>query len=406
MAQEASAFLNPDPDLGLDFDLSGYVETRHCFQAKSPNDFLASETLARVEGRASTADISLFASVDLSANYRFGDESGVSIHEAYVDYVSSPWDLRAGRQIITWGNADGVRVTDNISPSDLSEYITRDFDEIRMAVDALKFRLFGTHGTAELIYIPFFKAGILPEDDSPWAVGGFSSTDTMTRSSGDAEPGKGLENGEFGAKYAFFLPGFDFALSYFYTWNDLPDYAFTRKAGEFSDAYLVTPEFNRLHITGVEFSKPYGDFVFRGEAAFFHGRRYSARDRDSLLQKKDQAKWLLGVDWYPGSNWSLLCQVTGDRILGFSDTIAREKHTTMVTFNLSRKLLREKLILSGMHYYTMDAGDSLTRLSGEYAVMDGFSLFLGSDIFTGDREGTFGRYRDNTQVWVKAKYSF
>jgi hypothetical protein len=395
-AQEASAFLNPN----LDLDLSGYVETRHCFQAKSPNDSLASETLARVEGRASTADISLFASVDLSANHRFGDESGVSIHEAYVDYVSSAWDLRAGRQIITWGNADGVRITDNISPSDLSEYITRDFDEIRMAVDALKIRFFGTHGTVELIYIPFFKAGILPEDDSPWAVGGFSST------SGDAEPGKGLENGEFGAKYSFFLPGFDFALSYFYTWNDFPDYSFTRKSGEISDAYLVTPQFNRLHIAGLEFSKPYEDFVFRGEAAFFHGRRYSSRDRDLPLQKKDHVKWLLGVDWYPGSNWSLLCQVTGDRILGFSDTIAQEKHTTMVTVNLSRKLLRERLILSGMHYYTMDVGDSLTRLSGEYEVMDGFSLFLGSDIFKGDREGDYGRYRDNTQVWVKAKYSF
>ncbi|MCP4118462.1 MAG: hypothetical protein GY737_24310 [Desulfobacteraceae bacterium] len=406
MAQGASAGLVPALETDLETELAGYVETRHCFQAKSPNDTLASETLARVEGRASTDALSLFASVNLSANHRFGDESGVSVHEAYVDYVSSAWDLRAGRQIITWGNADGVRITDNISPSDLSEHITRDFDEIRMAVDALKFRFFGAGGTAELIYIPFFKAGILPDDDSPWAVGGFSPADTVTESSGDAEPGRGLENGEIAAKYAFFLPGFDFALSYFYTWNDFPYYAFTPKAEEADDTYFITPGFHRLHITGLEFSKPHGDFVFRGEAALFHGGRYSSREKGGPLHKKDQVKWLLGVDWYPGGNWSLLCQVTGESILGYSDGIARDEHTTMVTWNLSRKLLREKLTLSGMHYYTLDEGDSLIRLSGEYEVMDGFSLFLGSDIFKGDRAGDFGRYRDNTQVWVKAKYSF
>jgi len=254
--------------------------------------------------------------------------------------------------------------------------------------------------------MPFFKAGVLPEEDSPWAVGGFSPTDTVTASSSDAEPGNDLENGEIAAKYAFFLPGFDFALSYFYTWNDFPYYEFTRKGGEPEDTYLVTPGFHRLHITGLEFSRPQGDFVFRGEAAFFHGSRHSSREKGAALRKKDQVKWLLGVDWYPGSNWSLLCQVTGDHILGYSDAMARDEHTTMVTLNLSRKFLREKLTVSGMHYYTLDAGDSLTRLSGAYEVMDGFSLFLGSDIFKGDRAGDFGRYRDNSQVWVKAKYSF
>ena len=404
MTQGATAGLNPG--MYLDTELSGYVETRHCFQVKSPNDSLASETLARVEGRASTDGLSLFASVNLSANHRLEDESGVSVHEAYIDYVSSAWDLRAGRQIITWGNADGVRITDNISPSDLSEYITRDFDEIRMAVDALKFRLFGSHGTAELIYLPFFKAGIQPEDDSPWMVGGLSSTDSLTKSSGDAEPDGDLENGEVAAKYAFFLPGIDFALSYFYTWNDFPCYAYTLKPGEPDDTYLVTPEFHRLHITGLEFSRPHGDFVFRGEAAFFHGSRFSSREKGAPLHKKDQVKWLLGVDWYPGSNWSLLCQMTGDRILGYSDEIAREAHTTMATLNLSKKLLREKLTVSGMHYYNLNEEDSLTRLSGEYEVRDGFSLFLGLDIFKGDRAGDFGKYRDNTQVWFKAKYSF
>ena len=307
--------------------------------------------------------------------------------------MAPSWDLRLGRQIIIWGNSDGVRITDNISPSDLSEYITRDFDEIRMAVDALKFRFFGDNGTGELIFIPFFKQGILPGKDSPWAVGNIAN-ETMDNN----RPDKTIENGELGAKYALFLPGFDMGLSYFYTWNDFPYY--TRNNGSRS----LNPEFHRLHIFGVEFSRLYKDVVFRGEAAFSHGNRYGSGAMDCLV-KKDQIKWLLGLDWSPGNNWSLSFQVTEDRILGFSDRIQQKEQSTMVTASISKKLFREKLILSGMHYFNLNEQDSLTRLSSEYQVMDGLSLFLGTDIFQGCT-GSFGRYTENTQVWVKAKYNF
>ena len=404
MMQGEAAALNPDME--LDTELTGYIETRHCFRAKESNKCLASETLARLEGNLSTDGLFLFVSTNLSANHRFEDESGVSIHEAYMDFISSSWDLRAGRQIITWGSADGVRITDNIAPSDLSEYITRDFDEIRMAVDALKFRIFGPHGTAELIYLPFFKAGILPENDNPWDLGGLSSKETFKKSSRAAEPDRNFKNGEIAAKYAFFFPGFDCALSYIYTWNDFPYYAFSRKPGEPEDVYHITPEFHRIHIAGLEFSKPHGDFVFRGEGGFFHGSRYSDKNKETPLHKKNLVKWLLGLDWYPGNSWSILCQITGDRILEYSDEIARAKQSSMVTLNLSKKLLREKLTMSGMHYYNLDKGDSLTRLSGEYELKDGLSLFIGSDIFKGNETGDFGKYKNNSQLWVKAKYSF
>lgn len=382
---------------GQEFDFSGYAETRHCAQTKSPNDFLASETMARLETRSFKENWSLFASMNLSANHTLKDESGVSIHEAYIDYVGPSWDVRLGRQIIIWGNADGVRITDNISPSDLSEYISRDFDEIRMAVDAVKLRITGDKGTGELIYIPFFRQGISPDEDSPWALGK-SDSDTT----GNSKPRKNIENGELGAKYALFLPGVDMALSYFYTWNDFPYYTCTRDTG----SCQATSPFHRLHIFGLEFSRPCNDFVFRGEAAFFHGKRYLSKIENSPLTQRDQIKWLLGIDWSPGNNWSLSFQGTEDRILDYPTNIQQREHSTMITANISKKLFREKLTLSGMHYLNLNEKDSLTRLSSEYQVSDGFSLFFGSDIFKGEKTGNFGKYKENTQVWLKAKYSF
>ena len=70
--------------LNQDIDFSGYFETRHCLQTKSPNKFLASETMVRMEMRTAKDDISLFTSADFSANHLFEDESKVFFHEAYM----------------------------------------------------------------------------------------------------------------------------------------------------------------------------------------------------------------------------------------------------------------------------------------------------------------------------------
>ncbi len=78
----------------------------------------------------------------------------------------------------------------------------------------------------------------------------------------------------------------------------------------------------------------------------------------------------------------------------------------LLTLNLNKKLFREKLELSAMSYLDPDQGDSLARLSSAYEIMDGFSLSLGSDIFSGDITGRFGQYRGNTQVWTRLKYHF
>ncbi len=395
-AQNGSTAQWTDPII----DFSGYLETRHGLQTKNPNKLLASETLLRPEIRMSGNNVELFAAADVSENHLNQDESGIELHEAYVDYVSSAWDIRLGRQIITWGNADGVRITDNICPSDFTEYLTRDFDEIRIAVDALKFRWFSSYGTAELIYIPFFKDGISPEPDSPWWLNGIA--DVITDNS--HKPEKKLKNGEIALKFAFFLPGLDCALSYFYTWNDFPVYYSDNPLD--SQALVAVASYSRIHIYGLEFSIPYNDLVLRGEAAFSHGRLYQAQDTTITPSKKDDIQCLLGVDWYPGNQWILLCQLVDKRILNHSGTISAESHSTLVTLNLSKDLFREKVTISAMHYRDLNFMDSLTRVSTEYQPVDGCILSIGADIFSGDKNGDFGKYKNNTQVWTKIKYHF
>lgn len=83
---------------------------------------------------------------------------------------NSNWDIRAGKQIVTWGVADGLRVTDLISPMDYTEFLAQDYDDIRVPVGALRARYIHDVWSVEAVLVPvpeFFK---IPTDPSnPWS---------------------------------------------------------------------------------------------------------------------------------------------------------------------------------------------------------------------------------------------
>jgi hypothetical protein len=58
-----------------------------------------------------------------------------------------------------------------------------------------------------------------------------------------------------------------------------------------------------------------------------------------------------------------------------------------------------------MVYWSIDENGLFDRIKAEYEVSDALRLSVGADIFCGD-DGQFGAYQDNSQVWIKAKYSF
>lgn len=79
--------------------------------------------------------------------------------------------VRLGRQFVIWGAADGVRVTDLVSPMDMTEFLAQDYDDIRMPVNALRFFVFKDKMQFELLVVPAFEGYRLSTDAAnPWSV--------------------------------------------------------------------------------------------------------------------------------------------------------------------------------------------------------------------------------------------
>jgi hypothetical protein len=76
------------------------------------------------------------------------------------------------------------------------------------------------------------------------------------------------------------------------------------------------------------------------------------------------------------------------------------------TLNISKDLLNQTLTLSSMLYLNLNDLDSFYRAKADYEISDGLHVILGADVFGGTRAGSYGQYQNNSQIWLKTKYSF
>ena len=387
------------------FDFSGFVDTYHAVRSKLPNDFMSSRTRFRGELKMLKGNSYFFTSFNAMHNSILKSQTGIELREAFFEYSTSSWDFKAGRQIITWGVADGMRITDIISPMDMSEFLARDYDDIRIPVDAIRLRLLKPKMRFELIYIPVPSFFIIPDEaENPWALFPKDGNPVFNVDM-DNKPELKLANSEFGTRFSFFLPGADFSVCALHTWNKAPVFRYSLSSN--SDTVFVKAHHYRFDMIGADFSIPKGEFVFRGEAAYYIGEAHELDEEIINTEpiKKNSLNWLFGIDWYPGNDWTITAQYSHKFIPDYIYILLEEKNTILSTAGIIKKLFRSTLSISTFAYIDINNGNFFDRSSIDYALSDEIHLLIGYDWFYGDK-GMFGLYKNNSEIWFKAKYSF
>lgn len=387
-------------------EFGGFIDSYHAVRLQDPFDFMSSRSRLRGEIRGMKGNSSFYTSINANFNYLLPEQTYLELREAYLEYAGANWDLRAGRQIIIWGVSDGIRITDIIAPMDFTEFLARDYDDIRMPVDAMKLRFFNNSVKLELVFIPVFQSFIYPTDpENPWNIfpeskGGPSLVITPAQT-----PETTLSNSEIGGRFSFFLSGIDMSLSTLYTWNKLP--VFSTSFSEGMDTNFLIPEHHRLFMTGLDLSTTLGSLVLRGEAAYFKGEYYPTdlNGSSNHLISRDVIRSLLGLDYYPGNEWTLTGQLSYTRILKYCEEMSCKQDNILATLGISKKLLRSTLSISTFGYMDLSNKGFFNRTSLDYSLSDPIHLCAGVDLFGGDG-GMFGVYKDNSEVWIKVKYSF
>ena len=346
-------------------------------------------------------DVALYINPVFNYN-ALNDKLDISLRQAYMDIYFDNFDLRIGKQQIIWGKADGVFITDVISPRDLSEFILPDFDEIRIGINAVKFDYYIGNSTLEAVWIPIFQSTIIPGANSIWVPKKPDFPMPVNYDYSNSEVEKKLSESEIAMKYSYLGSAIDFELMAAYMWDDNPAMHIYLQP---DTTLLIKPEYHRLPLAGVSFSKAIGGAVLRGEGAYYFDKRFAAEDLSvNGIKEKDYANYLVGYDhnWF-GVNVSF--QFIQEYIMDYEEDMRNDEFSNTMTFLVTEDFLRETLRLEFFSYYGINNEDALLRPKVVYDIADGFEVQLGANIFVGE-EGNFGQYNENDMLFMKVRYDF
>ena len=383
-----------------ELEFGGFADSCYGSAIRGDRDMTAAKTRLRPELEVFAGDLYFNATLDAVYDCIVPGKTDVSLKEAYAEYVQDRFDFRLGRQIISWGRADGIQITDIVSPKDNTELIGQEYEDTRLPVDALKLRYFDVNYTLEGIWTPVASFSTYPiDEDNPLYSVYYGETSFSFKD--DNRP-SGWEEGEWGLRASFFLPALDFSLSFFSGWENDPRYS---SAVEGGDAVL-TKNYDRIIMAGADLAVPLEAWVIRTEAAWIGGRHFSCSSGNE--PEKHQIRALAGADWNPGAGWMITAQYIEDLLLAYEDRIDREERTPSATLSVSRDLFRETLELSADVMTNINDLDSALMLKGRYDLTDDFEISLGTDLYIPgpDENGTFGLLEELSSLWVRGRFTF
>jgi hypothetical protein len=373
-----------------------------------------SEIRGEVDGRAVFGrPLTLFSSVELRADFADHDRDRLYVEEAYADVRYKALDLRIGRQILAWGQADLVNPTDHLSPRDFTDPL-ESTDE-RLGIWGIRPKLQLGDVLLDGAVVPVFTGSILPFGSPRWSPPmppGIPNPADPTQVIPlayevlpDQEPATTFANMQYAAKVSGSVRGWDLSASYFDGWEDVPH---VRRELTINDAgtrtVRIAPEYLRKRAVGGDFATVVGPFTARGEAA------YISLDHAT---EPDYFQYVLGLertfgDMMAAGGTFLLVQwvqtvLPDDFVpppLDFN-YLFQKSTTVRVQRNLTAAA---QVVVEGLYewanrgYYVQPAA---SYKFGDHVRVEGLVDLLG-----GRASQFFGFYEQNKRVQFRVRYSF
>jgi hypothetical protein len=400
----------------LKYSIDGFVEIDHLSFFKEKQDFInnrnQSTLLLNLKSNFND-NCSFLSSVEFRNDLSDARRNRVYLKEIYIDLFSRKMDLRIGKQVVSWGKADGFNPTNNLISTDYSDILDTENEEIGIFAVNTKFYL--SDWQVQGIFSPIFQASILPSANSRWQQDypSFINYENVIVPARffwkDAEmPENKFKNSQFAVKVSKNFNRMDFSLSYYNGLNDIP--VISNEIEHIADDtanIAISQNYYKHQVLGVDFSWVLGKYVIKGEGAAFIPSGTS--------ENKPYFQYVLGFD-------RTFNDVIYDRNLFWIVQWIHELTSKNITYNskdfnhLFQKniMSRVEMELNGnmtfavQFVYALKYEDFYIKPEFRYNISDGLNLNLSTDILGGNKskEGFFSSYSDNDRVQVKLKYNF
>jgi len=393
-------------DYGVDFAF--FVEGRAGLRLDrdlDERDATVGETRCQVElgGDAGAARINLKA--DFLAD---GVEEKVTaaLREANISF--SPHDIvdvKAGRQVLTWGTGDLLFVNDLFPKDWESFFIGREDEYLKAPSDALKTSVYFPFADLDLVYVPVAGTSTYVDGSRLSFWNGLAGTlgDRSNRVHDRDRVSFGTD-AEYAARLAHAFDGVEAALYYHNGFWKTPE------GIDPATRDLVYP---RLSVYGASLRAPLLGGIGSIEAGYYDSRQ----DRSGTDPYTRNSEWRflagfeheLGADFTGGLQYYLEWKQDYDEYEAnlMPGAKAADEYRHLLTLRLTKLLLNQNLTLSFFGYYSPSDHDAYFRPRASYKITDNWTVDAGANLFTGDDDHTFwGQFEDNTNVYAGLRWNY
>ena len=333
-------------------------------------------------------------------------EGFLDLREANLTLRVTPFmDLKAGRQVLTWGTGDLLFLNDLFPKDWQAFFIGRDVDYLKAPSDALKVALFSDLVNLDLVYTPRFDA-----DRFLWGHRLSFFNPALGRTSGrDAVIKAELRRDWFSEDelawrlYRNLGPYEVAGYGYLGFWKS--------PAGLDPGSGRAT--FPRLQTYGASVRGPLGRGIGNLEVAFYDSQDDLA-GTDPLVRNSEW-RFLAGYEQEVARDFTVGLQY----YLEWMQDYPRYRRSLppgvpradevrhLLTLRLTKLLLQQNLTLSLFTFYSPSDNDAYLRPRLHYRIDDQWSVEVGGNVFLGDTSHTFfGQFRRDTNLYAGVRYSF
>jgi len=365
-------------------------------------DYLSGEQRLRGEITGSAESAAFTLRADL-VHDSVSDEDTIDIRESYIDYRTDNYDLRAGRQIITWGAGDLLFINDTYPKNYSALFSGQPLEYLKVGSDAVKLSVYSDKISADLVVIPFFEPYQLPDPERYFLY----SPKTIT---GINTPREEIENSEIALRVYRQLGRFDTSIYLYRGFFKIPGMRSNLLTIDSEDAELFYPQ---LAVYGFSMQGAFADGVLSVEGGYYDS--LDDRNGDDMTISNSSARYILGYSKQVWTDFTAGVQYYGEYMQDYSryenslpaGFPKSDKLHQLITVRLTQMLKYNTLRLSLFSFYSPDEEDYFVIPEARYNITDSLWTSVGVNIFGGkDSKTFFGQLDKNDNVFATIRYEF
>jgi hypothetical protein len=317
---------------------------------------------------------------------------------------TSNWDVKIGRQVLTWGTGDLVFLNDLFPKDWVSFFAGRQDEYLKAPSNTIRATRYADAVNVDLAWTPIFE----PDEYLTGERFSFFSPVTGQRVApspplNPVEPTEQFENGELALRLFKNIGGVEYAAYAYHGYFHQP----TALTDE------LQPTFAPLMAIGASLRRPLRGGLFNTEVAYYASP--DDRSGDDPLVPNDQVRLLLGYEREAVTNFTVAFQYylewtqDHDALVANSPTSQFEpdEYRHVLTNRLTYRTDQDKLTLSLFTFYSPSDRDYYLRPQLSYRYSDKWTLTCGANVFGGqDAHTFFEQFADNSNLYIRVRYNY